>query len=97
MAAHIPEKPAPTTLTLSRLRFSTGPSFRVKAVVPLVVFPPEPVEWAISSALLRGLQMSWLGLVSSHCESDGNACAIAFGPQQYSSRTNSKRGAKHLV
>lgn len=47
MAAQIPENPAPTTRTLSRLRFSAGSSFRVKAVVPLVVFPPEPVEWAI--------------------------------------------------
>lgn len=51
MAAQIPENPAPTTRTLRRLRFSTGSSFRMKLVVPLVEFPTEPFEWAISSAL----------------------------------------------
>lgn len=51
IAAHIPENPAPTTRTFSRLRFSTGSSLSENEVVPLVVvFPSEPAEWAISPA-----------------------------------------------
>lgn len=61
IAAQIPENPAPTTRTLSRLRFSTGSSFRVKVAVPLVVvLPPEPFAWAISSALLCCFWMGWM-------------------------------------
>lgn len=77
MAAHMPLNPAPITRTFRRLRFSTGSSFKVKVVLPLVVFPPEPFGWAMSSALLCCLWMIWLCWLWFHSVSDGNACAIS--------------------
>lgn len=65
IAAQIPENPAPTTRILSRLRFSTGSSFKEKAAVPSTVFPPEPFAWAISSALICCLWRGWLSWVRS--------------------------------